>query len=239
MRTLFGGRCGASHVLAVGALAMLASSVAVGQSPGFGTASESVLLIGSEQFQLVQGNEDIVDLGTMSRTCFDTCVFVATPTLPTGAILTSLEVEGCDGDATGYFEFGLYAAVPPVGFVQPASTVAQSLGTPGCEMLSVDLSRTVYNEAERLIVGVDLVHGTNVKFAAARVHYKRVVSPPPAVAMFGDVPTNHPFFQYVEALAASGITAGCGSGNFCPDQPLTRGQMAVFLSKALGLHFPD
>jgi hypothetical protein len=52
------------------------------------------------------------------------------------------------------------------------------------------------------------------------------------------VPTNHPFFQFVEALAASGITAGCGNGNFCPDAPLTRGQMAVFLSKALGLHWP-
>lgn len=58
------------------------------------------------------------------------------------------------------------------------------------------------------------------------------------MASFGDVPTGHPFFQFVEALADSGITAGCGSGNYCPDLPLTRGQMAVFLSKALGLHWP-
>jgi S-layer homology domain len=64
------------------------------------------------------------------------------------------------------------------------------------------------------------------------------VSPAPGAATFGDVPTGHPFFQFVEALAASGITAGCGNGNFCPDAPLTRGQMAVFLSKALGLHWP-
>jgi hypothetical protein len=26
---------------------------------------------------------------------------------------------------------------------------------------------------------------------------------------------------------------------YCPDQPVTRGQMAVFLAKALGLHFPN
>ena len=58
---------------------------------------------------------------------------------------------------------------------------------------------------------------------------------PPAT--FADVDTAHPFFQFVEALAASGITGGCGDGNFCPDAPLTRGQMAVFLSTALGLHF--
>ncbi len=71
-----------------------------------------------------------------------------------------------------------------------------------------------------------------------RYQWKRDVSPAPAVATFGDVPTSHPFFQFVEALAASGITAGCGGGNYCPDDGLTRGQMAVFLSKALGLYFP-
>ena len=69
------------------------------------------------------------------------------------------------------------------------------------------------------------------------IRYRLQVSPPPATATFGDVPTGHSFFQFVEALANSGITAGCGNGNFCPDQPLTRGQMAVFLSKALGLHW--
>ena len=56
---------------------------------------------------------------------------------------------------------------------------------------------------------------------------------------FGDVPLSDPAFQYIEALAASGITSGCGGGNYCPDNPLTRRQMAVFLSKALGLHWPN
>jgi beta-N-acetylhexosaminidase len=57
------------------------------------------------------------------------------------------------------------------------------------------------------------------------------------VATFSDVPTGHPFFRFIEALARSGITSGCGGGNFCPDAPLTRGQIAVFLSLGLGLHF--
>ena len=70
-----------------------------------------------------------------------------------------------------------------------------------------------------------------------RVFYKLSVSPAPATATFGDVPTSHPFFQFIEALVKSGITAGCGGGNYCPDAALTRGQMAVFLSKGLGLHF--
>ena len=108
---------------------------------------------------------------------------------------------------------------------------------PGCALTSVPLSRTVDIAAEKLIVDVNILPGTNVKFSAARLHYVLQVSPAPGVATFLDVPTDHPFFQFIEALAASGITAGCGSGNYCPDQPLTRGQMAVFLSEALGLHF--
>ena len=79
---------------------------------------------------------------------------------------------------------------------------------------------------------------SDLRLRGARILYRRQVSPAPAIATFSDVPTSHPFFQFVEALAASGITAGCGTGIYCPDSPLTRGQMAVFLAKALGLHWP-
>jgi hypothetical protein len=81
--------------------------------------------------------------------------------------------------------------------------------------------------------------GPDTQLLGAYIGYKLQVSPAPAVATFADVPTTHPFFQFIEALVASGITAGCGGGNFCPDTPLTRGQMAVFLAAALGLHFPN
>jgi hypothetical protein len=71
-----------------------------------------------------------------------------------------------------------------------------------------------------------------------QVAWQRQVSPAPAVASFLDVPPGHLFFQFVEALVKSGITGGCGGGNFCPDATLTRGQMAAFLAKALGLQWP-
>ena len=45
------------------------------------------------------------------------------------------------------------------------------------------------------------------------------VSPAPAAASFGDVPPSHPFFQFIEALTASGITAGCGS-ELLPRRPV-------------------
>ena len=51
---------------------------------------------------------------------------------------------------------------------------------------------------------------------------------------------NKPILFYgIEALAASGITAGCAGGNYCPEANLTRRQMAIFLAKALGLHWSD
>ncbi|HKX73818.1 MAG TPA: VanW family protein [Acidimicrobiia bacterium] len=39
----------------------------------------------------------------------------------------------------------------------------------------------------------------------------------------------------IEALFAAGITKGCGEELFCPGEPVTRGQMAAFLTRA----FPD
>jgi uncharacterized repeat protein (TIGR03803 family) len=56
-------------------------------------------------------------------------------------------------------------------------------------------------------------------------------TPPACVGVFPDVPCSDPFARWIEALAAEGITAGCGGGNFCPAGPVTRAQMAVFLLK--------
>lgn len=36
-------------------------------------------------------------------------------------------------------------------------------------------------------------------------------------------------------LVARNITGGCGNGNYCPADPATRGQMAVFLVKTFSL----
>jgi hypothetical protein len=91
-----------------------------------------------------------------------------------------------------------------------------------------------------LTLEIEIAPSANTQFfGQVEVWWKRSVSPAPATATFGDVPTSDPFFQYVEALAASGITGGCGGGNYCPNNPVTRAQMAVFLAKALGLHWPQ
>ncbi len=73
-------------------------------------------------------------------------------------------------------------------------------------------------------------------WSSVEVWWHRTVSPPPGTATFTDVPTSHPFFQFVEALHASGIAGGYPDGRFGVNDPITHGQMAVFLSTALGLH---
>ncbi|HNC09483.1 MAG TPA: S-layer homology domain-containing protein, partial [Anaerolineales bacterium] len=60
-------------------------------------------------------------------------------------------------------------------------------------------------------------------------------SPPPATGTFSDVPTDYWAAAWIEQLAAEGITSGCGSGIYCPENPVTRAQMAVFLVKAFNL----
>ena len=53
---------------------------------------------------------------------------------------------------------------------------------------------------------------------------------------FSDVPPSNPFSADIQALAAAGVTTGCGNGKFCPDDYVTREQMAAFMNRlgALG-----
>ena len=55
--------------------------------------------------------------------------------------------------------------------------------------------------------------------------------PPGCTGVFPDVPCPGQFTDWIETLAAEGITGGCGGGNYCPGNPVTRQQMAVFLLK--------
>jgi len=64
---------------------------------------------------------------------------------------------------------------------------------------------------------------------------------PPACAgtVFLDVPCEGGLFDpWIEDIAGRGITGGCGGGNYCPSSPVTRAQMAVFLTKTFNLPIP-
>jgi serine protease len=61
---------------------------------------------------------------------------------------------------------------------------------------------------------------------------------PPAVGIstgFSDVSKDYWAGAWIKQLVAEGITAGCGTGAYCPESPVTRAQMAVFLVKIFNL----
>ena len=53
----------------------------------------------------------------------------------------------------------------------------------------------------------------------------------PVTPYFTDVPATHPYFPWIQKMKQFGITTGCGSTTYCPDDPVTRGQMAVFIMR--------
>jgi len=66
-------------------------------------------------------------------------------------------------------------------------------------------------------------------------HGNGFVPAPASGSIFSDIPATYWAAAWVEQLAGEGITSGCGSGNFCPEGPVSRAQMAVFLVRAFNL----
>ena len=74
--------------------------------------------------------------------------------------------------------------------------------------------------------------------AAAIAMLVRVAGMPqvnPATPTFSDVPRSHALYREIETAVAQGITAGCGGGRFCPDDPAPRWAVAIFTARAFGL----
>jgi RHS repeat-associated protein len=73
----------------------------------------------------------------------------------------------------------------------------------------------------------------NIASDILRAKYGLNYQPPtPASQRFGDVPPSHPEYKWIDKLAVDGITAGCGSGNYCPETSLIRISMMIFLLRA-------
>ncbi|MBI5965581.1 MAG: S-layer homology domain-containing protein [Chloroflexi bacterium] len=69
-------------------------------------------------------------------------------------------------------------------------------------------------------------------FILRGIHGSSYTPPAASGSMFGDVSASTWAAGWIEQLATEGITSGCGSGNFCPNNTVTRDQMAIFLLRA-------
>lgn len=57
-----------------------------------------------------------------------------------------------------------------------------------------------------------------------------------AASAFADVSSSDPAAPAIGTIAAWGITVGCSATLFCPDDPVTRTQMAIFIERGLGVY---
>jgi hypothetical protein len=204
----------------------------------YGTASETVIAIPDWEFS---GRDSTTTFAWDAGKYANAGGFLeAGIHLPGGASITKIEAQACNTNASSYGDLALYVRGNSSGYGLSLAEVLISPMT-NCTLTSVTLStpHTVNNLINSYYLEWDNCcgNGATIKIQAARVFYKLQISPDPSTATFADVPVGHPLHRFVEALVAAGITGGCGGGNYCPDAPITRGQMAVFLSAALGLHW--
>ncbi|MCC6261345.1 MAG: right-handed parallel beta-helix repeat-containing protein [Anaerolineales bacterium] len=99
--------------------------------------------------------------------------------------------------------------------------------TSGCSVTPLNYcSDGVVTRAQMAIFLMKAIHGNSY-------------TPPPATGtVFNDVPVNAFAAAWIEAFATEGITSGCGGGNFCSNQSVTRAQMAVFIQRTFNLLLP-
>jgi hypothetical protein len=159
--------------------------------------------------------------------------------LPSGALLQYITTWTNDTDAT-YNITSILNDVTLNAHTNTQPFTWTSSGTPGIENVARAVSPNITINNDRHTYTLCIEHGTTLttlESAGASFWYLLQVSPQPGTATFSDVPLSDPRNKFVEALYAAGITAGCGGGKYCPDTPLTRGQMAVYLASALGLYW--
>ena len=221
-----------------------AQEIAPGEE-NFGTAGETVVSVDAYDFQGMDSSNTVgwePLFNRRYRTGGTSDLMTAGLNIPTGAQVTTIAITGCDQDAAASLEANVVYCHDSGIHCVVRGAVFSPAGQPGCgtftatlaNPLTVDNTTTTYSAFVRLPAT-----GPNLRFRRVAVYYRLQVSPAPATATFSDVPVGHPLHRFVQALSAAGITGGCGNGAFCPDAPLTRGQMAVFLSTALGLHWPN
>ncbi len=223
------------------------------QPDTYGTLMTSYYNVDAFDLQLYNSATQLAFIGydLYSSTSVGT-PFVAALHLPSGARIVSLELDYYDlssvDQAQAVLVICTYAGQScSFGYLSSDPTCDYSVcsgvtDAKGWNYSFVDLTGaaiTVDNYAFRYLIRAGS-SGNDGNTAVSRIQigYQLQVSPGPATATFSDVPTSHPFFKFVEALHAAGITNGYPDGRFGVNDPITRGQMAVFLSAALGLNWP-
>jgi len=180
--------------------------------------------------------------GTVDVTAENGCGWIATSN-DTWITITG----GGSGSGNGTVSYSL-AANPTRTRRQGTMTIAGHTFTAlqGVTFLDVPMSNVFYTDigkisAKGITVGCDSQNycpAQSVTRAEMAVFIIRALGifnpPPPASQRFADVSPSNFAYAFIEELARRGITVGCNASNYCPNDPVTREQMAAFIIRALG-----
>jgi hypothetical protein len=216
----------------------------------FGTQDFGWTTVLGNQHHPDTSSQEFVSLGFSISRLSGSMDFFAQLEMPSGALLQHVTWFGLDDDGNvGVQLEGTVFRVCQTGFPSVGPPIVTLLGNGNSSSASGDFTFVVMVPPGEVVRNLTCAYvartrldgvGPELQLRKVRAGWQRQVSPAPVTATFpNDVPTTHPYFRFIEALASAGVTAGCAPQSFCPANPITRGEMAVFLSAALGLHFPD
>jgi hypothetical protein len=155
------------------------------------------------------------------------------------ALLEAGVVNGCNdkGDA--------FCPDDPVTRGQMAKLLVRALGLPPADTdYFSDDNDSVFEDAINSLAALGITKGCGdglycpdavMNRAQVAAFINRALGLPAADDVgFADV-AGSPYLGDVNALAAAGLTSGCGEGLFCPDEIASRSQAASFVSRAMDL----
>jgi glucose/arabinose dehydrogenase len=124
---------------------------------------------------------------------------------------------------------------PPCGTTPMFSDVPAS--SPYCRWIEELARRSVVSGCGggRYCPGSAVTRAQMAVFTLATLEGAGYNPPACTTPMFSDVPAADPFCRWIEELARRGVVTGCGGGQYCPDAPVSRGEMSVFLSEGFSL----
>jgi hypothetical protein len=203
---------------ATGTVAFMNGSTNLGSSPvisGVATLTLSTLPMGSNSLTAIYGGDSTYEGSTGSLTqVVNSCVTLSPASifLANGGGNVSVTVTASSGSCS----WGL------------ASSVSWMSAAPSSGSGSGSATVTVAPNS----TGADLT-GNLTLSVGGQVAATVPVTEDFTAQTFADVPPSAYYFDAVNLLAASGITAGCGSDDYCPLENVTRAQMAIFIVRAI------
>jgi hypothetical protein len=209
---------------------------ALARSPGNGFPAGTHQILVITMLSLATGTSATTPLTIGNSPVAFEVVAVNSQNVPATAINgTATLVNGCN-----------YSIAPPARYfsAKAGSGAVTITATPGCPWIVSNFPSWVTFTSPTGGVGSGAISfNVDPNSGAARTGAGYVAGNPFSINQgtnFLDVPQDDIFYDVIGKISAARITVGCDAGGtqFCPLSPVTRGQMAAFIIRALGNFTP-